>query len=64
MSPQRLLVLAGALLAAAVLAASSSAQAAGTAQLTEARGTAFPAKAFVLTLPRQQALRPGDVRVT
>jgi tight adherence protein B len=47
----------------AVIATAPAAHAASGAQLTEAGGAAFPAKTFVLTLPKRRDLRPTDVSV-
>jgi tight adherence protein B len=50
-------------LVAALVAAAPAAHAASAGELSEARGAAFPAKTFVLTLPERRALQPGDVNV-
>ena len=51
-------------LVAALAAAAPAAHAASAGQLSEARGAAFPAKTFVLTLPERRALPPGDLNVS
>jgi tight adherence protein B len=50
-------------LVAALVAAAPAAHAASAGQLSEARGAAFPAKTFVLTLPKRRALQPGDLKL-
>jgi tight adherence protein B len=58
----RLLFL-GLMLFAALVASAPTAHAAPSAELTEVRGAAFPAKAFVLTLPERRELQAGDLTV-
>src|SRR5512133_715821 len=53
-----------ALIAALAAVAPPAAPAAAGPELSEASGTAFPAKTFVLTLPERRALRPGDLNVS
>jgi tight adherence protein B len=60
---RRLTLLASALLAA-VLAGGALAAAPGGMKLIEARGTAFPVRTFVLSLPNSRALTAGDVQVS
>jgi tight adherence protein B len=50
-------------LVAALMAAAPAAHAASAGELSEARGAAFPAKTFVLTLPERRALQAGDLNV-
>jgi tight adherence protein B len=50
-------------LVAALAAAAPAAHAASAGELSEARGAAFPAKTFVLTLPERRALQPADLSV-
>jgi tight adherence protein B len=47
----------------AALAAAAPAAHASAGELSEARGAAFPAKTFVLTLSERRALRPGELVV-
>jgi tight adherence protein B len=58
----RLLFL-GLMLLAALVASAPTAHAASGAELTEARGAEFPAKAFVLTLPERRDLQVADLTV-
>jgi tight adherence protein B len=48
---------------AALAAAVAASGATGNAVVTEAAGTGFPARAYVLTLPRGMELKPGAVRL-
>lgn len=48
---------------AALAAAVAASGAVGKAKITEAAGTGFPARAYVLTLPRGMELKPGAVRL-
>jgi tight adherence protein B len=50
-------------LVAAMVVAAPAAHAASAVELSEARGAAFPAKTFVLTLPERRALEPGELVV-
>jgi tight adherence protein B len=52
-----------AVIAALAAVAPASGHAASGAELSEASGARFPAKAFVLTLPERRALQPGDLKV-
>jgi tight adherence protein B len=47
----------------ALAAAVAASGATGKAEVTEAAGTGFPARAYVLTLPRGMSAKPGGIRV-
>jgi tight adherence protein B len=61
---RRAVMAVAALIAALAAVAPPAAPAAAGPELSEASGTAFPAKTFVLTLPERRALRPGDLNVS
>jgi tight adherence protein B len=61
---KRLLPLVAAILAAGVVAGSAGAAVSSGLRVTPAAGAKFPVKTFVLSLPNERRLTPGDVKVT
>lgn len=61
---KRILLIATAVLAAALLAGAATASAAPGLRVVEAKGPAFPVKTYVLSLPSSLRLGTHDVRVT
>ena len=61
---KRILLIAAATVAVALLAGTSTARASSGLRIVEAKGPAFPERTYVLTLPGNLRLGVGDVKVT
>ena len=61
---KRILLIAAAVLAVALLGGTSTAHASSGLRIVEAKGPAFPERTYVLTLPGNLRLSVGDVKVT